>query len=168
MTRNVHQRRYPVETARLAEILDRVAERNSPLWPGDRWPPMILDRPLGVGATGGHGPVRYSVTAYEPGRRVEFTFTPDFFARGTHTFEILDGDTLRHSMIIRVKGVGHLLWPLAFRWLHDAFMADMLDRAGDSVGHPPESRARWSPWVRLLRRMVSGRAPAVRPYLVDL
>jgi hypothetical protein len=27
---------------------------------------MTLDRPLGVGARGGHGDIRYSVIAYEP------------------------------------------------------------------------------------------------------
>jgi hypothetical protein len=156
MIRNVHQRRYPVETARLGEILDRVAEPNSPVWPVNHWPPMVLDRPLAVDAKGGHGPVRYSCTAYEPGRRVEFTFAPDFFAHGTHTFEVLDGGVLRHTLIARPHGVGHLLWPLAFRWLHDACLEDLLDRVGDSAGHPPVTRTRWSPWVRFLR----GRVPA--------
>ncbi len=121
---------------------------------------MVLDRPLSVGAKGGHGPIRYFCTAYEPGRRVEFTFAPDFIARGTHTLEIL-GDTVKHTMIIRLRGAGRVLWPLAIRWLHDACLEDLLDRVGDSLGHPPLTRARWSPWVRLLRRRFSGRRPAL-------
>ncbi|UNO43730.1 DUF2867 domain-containing protein [Streptomyces sp. MST-110588] len=36
---------------------------------------MRFDRPLGVGAYGGHGPVRYRVSAYDPGRRIRFDFT---------------------------------------------------------------------------------------------
>jgi hypothetical protein len=150
MVTNVHQRSYPVDPGGL---LDRVAGRDSPVWPVDSWPAMILDRPLSVGATGGHGPVRYSVTGYEPGRRVDFAFAPDFWAKGTHTFEVLDGTTLRHTMVVRPAGAGHLLWPLAFRWLHDAFMRDLLDRAGDALGQPPATRGRHSPWVRLLRRL---------------
>ena len=111
---------------------------------------MLFDRPLGVGADGGHGPIPYACTAYEPGRRVEFRFSPGFFAQGTHILEV-DGGTLRHTMEVRLVGKGRLLWPLAFRWLHDALIEDMLDRAGNSLGHPPAVRARWSPWVRLLR-----------------
>jgi hypothetical protein len=164
MIRNVHQRAYPVDAARLAELLDRVTGPDSPLWPVKHWPPMILDRPLSVGATGGHGPVRYTCTAYDPGRRAEFTFAPDYFAQGTHTFDVLangTNGTLRHTLTARPKGVGRLLWPLAFRWLHDACLEDLLDRVAGSLGHPPATRTRWSPWVRLLRRTASGRTPAV-------
>jgi hypothetical protein len=155
MVRNVHERSYPVDPERLGELLDRVAGSDSPLWPVDRWPAMILDRPLGVGAAGGHGPIRYRCTAYRPGRLVEFTFAPGFWARGTHTLEVLDPATLRHTMTFRPRGAGHLLWPLAFRWLHDACLEDLLDRAGDALGHPPAERVRWSPWVRLLRRLAA-------------
>jgi hypothetical protein len=47
-----------------------------------------------------------------------------------------------------------------FRWLHDAYLEDLLDRAGDAPGHPPARRTPWSPWVRLLRRLAR-RAPAL-------
>jgi hypothetical protein len=160
MIRNAHQRGYPVDPARLGELLDRVAEPDSPLWPVKGWPPMVLDRPLGVGAKGGHGPIRYSCTAYEPGRRVEFAFAPGLLVAGTHTLEVLDSGALRHTLTARPRGAGRLLWPLMFRWLHDACLEDLLDRAADSLGHPPTSRARWSPWVRLLRRLAS-RAPVL-------
>ena len=158
MIRNIHEREYPVDPARLGELLDRVAEPDSPLWPVDSWPPMILDRPLGVGADGGHGPIRYRCTGYEPGRRVEFRFTWPA-VDGTHTLEVIGG-TLRHTLRARLRGTGRLLWPLMFRWLHDACLEDLLDRAGDSLGHPPATRTRWSPWVRLLRRLAP-RAPAL-------
>src|SRR6266536_4507342 len=147
MIYNVHERSYPVDSERLGELLDRVADRDSPLWP-PRWPPMILDRPLGVGASGGHGPVRYRCTAYSPGRHAQFTFTVPA-VDGTHTFEV-DGTTLRHTLRARPRGTGHLIWPLMFRWLHDACLEDLLDHAADSLDHPPARRARWSPWVRLL------------------
>lgn len=152
--RNVHERDYPVDPARLGELLDRVVGRDSPLWPVDHWPPMILDGPLAVGAKGGHGPIRYTCTAYEPGRRVEFAFARDFI-NGTHTLEVLDRGALRHTITGRTSGAGRLLWPLVFRWLHDACLEDLLDRASTALGHP--TRTRWSPWVRLLRRLAPRR-----------
>lgn len=67
MIRNVHQRELTVEPARLAHLLDRVAEPGNLLWPSPGWPAMRLDRPLGAGAVGGHGAIRYTVQRYEPG-----------------------------------------------------------------------------------------------------
>ena len=116
MIHNVHERAFPVSGKQLGELLDRVAEPNSPLWPVRQWPPMVLDRPLRVGAAGGHGPIRYHCTAYQPGRRAEFTFDIPML-RGTHALEV-DGNTLRHVLSGRPAGAGHLLWPLVFRWLH--------------------------------------------------
>jgi len=150
MILNVYERTYPVDPARLGDLLDRVADRNSPLWPPS-WPPMILDRPLSVGARGGHGPIRYHCTAYEPGHLAEFTFNLPIF-KGTHTFEVLD-NTLRHTIHAQPRGLGHVAWPLAIRHLHDACLEDLLDHAADSLGHPPAHRARWSPYVRFLRHV---------------
>jgi hypothetical protein len=146
-------------------LLDRITGVDSPLWPVDRWPAMILDRPLSVGASGGHGPVRYHCTAYRPGRSVEFTFAPGFTLQGTHTLDVIDGPTsdscvLRHVITGRPHGAGHLLWPLAIRWMHDALLEDLLDRAGMSVGHPPARPARWSPWVRFLHSAAERLMPA--------
>lgn len=39
------------------------------------------------------------------------------------------------------------------RWIHDAVIEDLLDRADTAVGHAPAQPAAWSPWVRLLRRL---------------
>ncbi|WP_206062902.1 hypothetical protein [Nocardioides piscis] len=44
--------------------------------------------------------------------------------------------------------------PLAVRWFHEALMQDLFDNAerqvtGTVAGRP----ARWSPWVRALRRV---------------
>ncbi|MFE3226102.1 SRPBCC family protein [Nocardia sp. NPDC059228] len=154
---NIHQRELPVSAQQAGALLDAVAEPGNPLWPGEHWPPLILDRPLQVGADGGHGSIRYVCTAYEPGRAVEFTFAPSMPFAGTHTFEIIDrgerGCVMRHLIVARARTPrGRLLWSLAIRWLHDAVLEELLDRAATEMGHPPAQPARWSPWVRILRR----------------
>ncbi|HVK22676.1 MAG TPA: SRPBCC family protein [Actinokineospora sp.] len=161
MIHNVHQRELPVAPAVIGRLLDGIQGSDSPIWPVDTWPAVRFDRPMAVGATGGHGPVRYSCTAYRPGRMIECTFSPGFLIQGTHTLDVLDGPTqdscvLRHVIDARPHGIGHLAWPLVFRWLHDALFEDLLDRAATAVGHPPIRPARWSPWVRFLRRRAQG------------
>lgn len=54
-------------------------------------------------------------------------------------------------LLDRLGGPADVLWPLAVRWLHDAVVEDLLDRAEATVGTGPARPARWSPWVRLLR-----------------
>jgi hypothetical protein len=142
MIENVHTRRIPDH----AGLVDRIVE----LWPSDRWPPLVLDRPLGVGADGGHGFVRYRCTDHAPGRRVEFTFAPGFGLVGTHVLEAVPGG-LRHTLTGRPRGAMRLWWPLAVRWLHDALIEDLMDNAARAAGHPPVHPARWSRRVRLLR-----------------
>ncbi len=167
MIENVHQRLVRAEPARVGELLERLAGVDSPLWPVDRWPALLLDRPLAVGATGGHGPVGYTCTAHEPGRRVEFAFAPGVGLRGTHSLTVLDGPEpgtclLRHDLRATTYGAGRLAWPLAVRWLHDALLEDLLDRAETAVGTPRAKPARWSPWVRFLYWKETSKAAARR------
>jgi hypothetical protein len=49
-------------------------------------------------------------------------------------------------------------WPVAIRWLHDAVLEDLLDRAELAVTGTVARPAVWSPWVRLLR-VVTKRLP---------
>ena len=45
-----------------------------------------------------------------------------------------------------------LLWPLVVRWAHDAVVEDAFDLAQAALGVGPTVPARWSLWVRLLRK----------------
>ncbi|WP_330179724.1 SRPBCC family protein [Nocardia sp. NBC_01503] len=154
---NIHQRELPVPAQQVGTLLDTVAEPGNSVWPADHWPALTMDQPLRVGADGGHGTIRYACTAYEPGRAVEFTFAPSMPFVGAHTFEIVDrgenGCVIRHLVVAQARETrGWLLWTLAIRWLHDAVIEELLDRVATEVGCPPIEPARWSPWVRMLRR----------------
>jgi hypothetical protein len=175
MVCNVHERLVPAPLAEVGPLLDRLGGPDDVLWPSPAWVPMVLDGPVAVGVAGGHGPIRYRVTAYEPGRRVDFVFDPRTGLRGTHTFTAEaagpDATLLRHVLAGRLGGVARLTWPLAIRWLHDAVLEDLFDNAVCAVGARPARPARWSPWVRLVRRLDVTRARAVpvpaTPLLAD-
>ncbi|MBF6173688.1 SRPBCC family protein [Nocardia blacklockiae] len=152
---NIHIRRFPGSVTEAGALLDSLAGEDDRLWPGDRWPPMRFDRPLGVGAVGGHGPVRYTVEEYEPGRRIRFAFNESRGLEGFHEFSVRpDGNTmveLRHLLVLRLRGRARLSWPLAIRWMHDACVEDAFDRAEQAVTGSVRRPVRWSPVVRALR-----------------
>lgn len=157
MVTNIHERLIHAPLSQIGGMIDKLASREDVLWPRDRWPPMRLDRPLGVGAAGGHGFVRYSVEAYEQGRYIRFRFSAPRGFIGTHEFEIEetapDVVRLRHVIKMRLEGVARLTWPLAIRWLHDALVEDALDRAEAFAAKAQVKPREWSLWVKLLRRV---------------
>jgi hypothetical protein len=175
MIRNVHKRLVAAPISEVGSLLDRLGGPDDVVWPSPAWVPMVLDGPVAVGAAGGHGPIRYRVTAHEPGRRVEFTLDPRLGLHGRHTFTaepVGPGATLlRHVAEARLSGAMRLAWPLAVRWIHDAVLEDLFDKAERAVGARPHRSARWTPWVRLLRPLGAERAQAVpvpaTPLLAD-
>jgi hypothetical protein len=158
--RNVHERLLAASIDHVALLIDGLASPGDRLWPRDRWPAMKFDRALQVGAAGGHGPIRYVVDAYEPGRSVRFRFTGPKGFVGWHGFALdaLDGDRvrIRHVLEMRVAGKARLSWPLVYRPLHDALIEDAFDRAEAQFGGQVR-RPRWSGWVRVLRRLLARR-----------
>jgi len=121
--RNVHERVLPVPPGEAGVLLDGLAGPDDRLWPSRRWPALRLDRPLSAGAAGGHGPVRYTVVRHVPGALVAFRFRAPRGLDGEHRFELLPhaaGSLLRHVIEGSARGRMRLLWPLAFRPLHDA------------------------------------------------
>lgn len=157
---NVHERKFRCGPEQAAQLLDSLASPGDRLWPSQHWPRMRLDRPLGLGATGGHGPIRYSVIAYEPGKRVTFEFKSPRGFVGRHWFEVLghepNGAVLRHTIDMSLEGAARLSWPLVIRPLHDALVEDALTNAQVALGEPP-TPVPWSAWVRVLRRVVGRR-----------
>ncbi|AZM52790.1 DUF2867 domain-containing protein [Streptomyces sp. WAC 01529] len=163
VVRNEHERVIEASAEAVGALLDRLSAEDDPVFPSPAWEPMTFDRPLGVGATGGHGPIRYAVVAHEPGRRVRFAFTPP--EEGFHelTVEPLDEGRcrVRHVLETRWRGVDRLLWPTAVRPAHDSIVEELFDNMERAVAGGCARPVRWSPWLRLLHRLWWPRARTV-------
>ncbi|MFV0137552.1 SRPBCC family protein [Streptomyces sp. HMX87] len=157
---NVHERLLAAEEGEVGALIDTLASGDGDrLWPGHHWSPMEFDRPLGPGAVGGHGPVRYSVSGYAPGRWIRFEFTGPRGFHGFHELAVLPAGPqhtrLHHTLTMSTSGLARLTWPLAFRPMHDACMEDAFDRAELACTGSVSRPARWSPYVRFLRALVA-------------
>jgi hypothetical protein len=140
MIKNVHTRDLGVPAG---PFVDRVQE----LWPL-AWGKQEFDRPLGVGADGGHGPIRYRCTEFKPGESITFAFNS---GEGTHTLSA-SGTVITHELIGHFRLRSRLRWAFVIRWLHDACIEDLFDNIERAAGGEPATPARWSLWVRLVRR----------------
>ncbi|MFC4334334.1 SRPBCC family protein [Salininema proteolyticum] len=159
--RNVHTRVVHTPVDNLSDLLETLASADDKLWPTSDWWPIRLDDGLKVGSEGGHGPVRYEVVEYEPGRRVRFRFAPDFGLQGEHEFRVESeghGARITHVMTGGMKGSMVVLWPLVVRWMHDALLEQLMDNAERHTTGEPAKPHRMSAWVRLWRRILVGRA----------
>ncbi|MBE1574112.1 SRPBCC family protein [Amycolatopsis roodepoortensis] len=160
---NRHHRIIDVAPERAGGLIDTLSTDGDRLWPVEEWPALRFDRPLGVGADGGHGPVRYHVESYEPGRSVRFRFTAPRGFDGFHEFTLRTTETgeteLAHLMVLRLRHPAWFTYPLLWRPMHDALLEDCLDRAERELTGTVGKPARWSPYVRLLRSLISGRRP---------
>jgi hypothetical protein len=157
---NIHERILDASADQVGQLIDGLASDDDRLWPHDRWPAMRFDRPVGVGASGGHGPIGYVVESYSPGRGVRFRFTAPQGFVGSHRFEVEPIDAtrtrLRHVIEMQTAGRASLAWAIAIRPLHDACLEDLLDRAEAATGGQPSSR-KWSQWVRFVRWLMRSR-----------
>ncbi len=163
---NVHTRRVDAPVLEAAALLDRLASDADRFWPGKTWPPMRFDRPLDVGAAGGHGPIRYTVSDYEPGRWIRFAFTGPSGFHGFHEFTVradgASGTLITHLLVLRPRGRARLSFPLLYRPLHDALLENALDRAELALSASASTDTSWSRYVQMLRwflaRTTRGRA----------
>ncbi len=158
---NVHERVLPAPAPAVGWLLDTLAGADDRLWPHERWPPLRLDGGLQLGAAGGHGPVRYEVAEYEPGRRLRFRFTRPVGFDGYHEFRVepVSGGAatrLTHIMRAEIGGSALVSWPVFFRPLHDALIDDALDKAELELTGAVRSPTSWSPVVRGLRAVGRG------------
>jgi len=150
--RNVHERRIAAHPEVVWDLLMAMPSPNGRLWPPGM-PTMRFDRPLAVGAYGRHGPIHYTVTSLDPtAGNVVFEFREPTGLVGHHSFHVRpdgeDGAVLRHEVIANPKGWMRLKWPLIVRWVHDAVVEEVLDRAEVATGNMPTQPYQRSLWVR--------------------
>lgn len=157
---NIHKRKLEADPTAVGALLDSLSSPEDRLWPRHAWPRMAFDRPLEVGARGGHGPIRYVVEAYTPGQSIRFRFIGPSGFDGFHGYEIERGlsaqtTVLKHTLEMTARGKAVASWPLIYRPMHDALLEDSLALAQVSLGLPPDIRP-WSFWVKMLRWSLSG------------
>jgi hypothetical protein len=156
---NTHYRDLPAQQDQVAALVASLSDgREDNLWPWQTWPAMRFDGGLLVGATGGHGPIRYRIEAYELNRYIWFRFVEPKGFDGRHGYLIIpleDGRTrLEHRLEMRTHGSARYSWPLVFRPLHDALIEDSLNRAEEALHRKLLTPPRWSLWVRVLRAVL--------------
>ncbi len=154
---NIHKREINQPKERVSKLLDTLSSKNDELWPKEKWPAMVFKKGLTEGAIGGHGPIKYSIIKYIPGKFIEFSFLkPDGFA-GIHKFEISEIETelteIKHTIKAILSGKGILTWYLAIKWLHDALLEDCLDKAENKFLNERVT-TKWSFWVSMLRNIL--------------
>jgi hypothetical protein len=160
---NIHERSYRAAPEVIGALIDSLSGPDDSLWPRDKWPAQTLDGPLGEGAGGGHGPVKYTVCEYIPGRRVAYRFDPAGLIAGfdgRHYFEVVSRRhdvLLRHVLEAQCDMKTWLRWKMVVEPLHDALVEDALDGAEHRLHGRVERPANWSPWVKGLRRILAKR-----------
>lgn len=138
MITNTYEGQLAVSAAQAERLIDGLAGHHDRLWPSEQWSALRLDKPLSVGARGGHGPIRYRVEEYSPGERVRFRFEHPAGFDGHREFiaVVLDATSsiLRNALVMHATGLARLSWPLLFEPLHDALIKDGFDKASRQLG----------------------------------
>ncbi len=152
--RNVHSRTIEASPQQVGAILDTLSSDADLLYPAALWPPdqrVRFDRPLGIGAAGGHGGIRYTVDRYAPGEVVRFRFDAGSGLSGTHGFTVEPLGTsqcrLTHTLECDVLGALRAVKPALLR-LHDTYVEDMLDCAELAATGAVARPYRAPRWVR--------------------
>jgi hypothetical protein len=154
---NVHVREIEAPPPVVGEILDTLGGPGDRVWASDIWQaePVVFDRPLGVGADGGHGSIRYSVVEYDPGRRVVFRFSPSGGLSGTHGFELEslreEWTRITHFLDAETSRWMRPLVPMLIGW-HDAMVETALDRVELEATGSLARRTRIPRWLRIVNR----------------
>ena len=129
---NIHKRVISQPKVKISELFRTLATKNDEVLATNKWSPMIFKEGLKEDSKGGHGPIRYTVQKYTPDEFIEFKFTKPKGFNGTHRFEVIElgknKTEIKHTIEMNTSGMGILIWSIAIRWLHDAFMEDSFDK----------------------------------------
>lgn len=162
---NRHERRIHAHYEEVADLLDSLAGPVDRVWPGDRWPALVMSNGSNPGSVGGHGFVRYSVESAERGRIV-MRFDPRMRLDGTHTFSVEAAGSesiVRHAIDASASSIMKLLWPALIEPLHDALTEDAFDNIEAAVAGRGVTRSTLTGPVRRRRRLMAMLQPAPIP-----
>ena len=153
---NVHKRQISQPKTELAKLFKTLASDNDMMLAIDKWSPMKLDKGLQVGSKGGHGPIKYFITDYQPDNSITFQFDLEGFD-GFHKFEIVETELnktqLTHIIDLTTSGSATLKWALAIRFLHDAYIEDAFDKVENHFTIE-KKKSEWTLWVKVLRKIM--------------
>ncbi|MGW5816149.1 DUF2867 domain-containing protein [Streptomyces noursei] len=165
--RDAHARTVHAPAATAGALLDHVGGAPDPPFPAPAWPPLRLDRPLGVGADGGHGTVRYRVVAHEPGRRIRFAFAPGRSGASPGHRELTvrplgpDRCRVEHVLESRLPLARRIAWHLAIGCVHATVSEELLDNLERAATERLRTPVHRPPRARLLNRLRWDRPTAV-------
>ena len=155
---NIHKRILDQPIQKVAERLATLSKENDVIWPTEKWPKMQFKNGIGLGAKGGHGPIRYSVEKYNPLEIIQFRFLKPNGFNGIHKFELrelADKKTeIKHTIDMNAKGKGILIWLFAIHSLHNALIEDGSDKLENSFS-PINKKTQWSLWVKMVRYLLA-------------
>lgn len=153
---NIHKRILSLHISKVGTLLNTLATKNDMMLATDKWSPMKLDQGLKIGSKGGHGPIKYFVTDYQPEKSITFQFDVTGF-NGFHRFEINELDAnqteISHCINMKTTGFATLKWVLAIRWLHDAYIEDAFDKVENHFSEHKKN-SEWIIWIKILRKIM--------------
>jgi len=110
-----------------------------------------------MNATGGHGPIGYTVKKMIPSELIEFEFTQPTGFHGIHKFEYKalsqNKTEVKHTIDINTNFLGTLQWISFVRVLHDALIEDAFDKIENKYSNT-QKKTDWSLYVKFLRTLL--------------
>jgi hypothetical protein len=154
---NIHTRHLPASVAKVGELIATAASNEDRIWPHENWPRIYLDRPIQAGAVGGHGPIHYRVSFYEPQERVRFEFTSGSVGWHELTLQATSAHSclLTHTIQTQPSLKFRIAWLLVIRHMHDALIEDLFDKL-EAQFHTLKQPTRWNAYVKLIRLLHGG------------
>ncbi|WP_033960546.1 hypothetical protein [Psychroserpens jangbogonensis] len=151
---NSHKRIIDQPEEKVSELFKTLATNEDQIWPSINWPAMRFKDGLKSGSQGGHGRIRYTIIAFEPGKHIKFEFTKPEGFNGTHELNIkaISEETteINHLIKMNTNLKASFLWLFMIRWLHDALIEEAFDNV-ENYFSEESKRTKYNFWVILLR-----------------
>lgn len=158
---SVHERTIAAPASKIGALLDTLASNDDRFWPHENWSAVKFDKPLQVGATGGHGTGPYTITSYTPGKYIRFEFGGG--RSGYHEFEVQPvnetSTVLRHTLKAQLPFFAIHRWYFHIRLLHDGLLEDLLDKVEGQVSRVAQPQV-WS--AQLVKQREARGLPAAK------